>query len=118
MENIFEWRTQHPGDLQEAKRICEVYIHEGTPLQVNISWFSRISVERVIEEAERTNSEVPLDVFERAADEIATMMRGGVWGSFVRRGGCDREYSTDKRTSSLSIGKRNSSLEMHELAMQ
>lgn len=91
LESVINWQ---PGDFEEAKRIYETYIPVGAPLQVNISWRAREAVEKYFEhydqEEEKENDNMPPNVFEPAVYEITNMMvEGGVWGTFVWKGGCD-----------------------------
>ena len=93
MESLLEWQKVHNYSYDEALHICETFIFEGSCMQINISYDSRIGIETIISECEESGMPVPLNLFDKAASEISTMMQGGLWGTFVSRGGCDRAES-------------------------
>jgi hypothetical protein len=93
MESLLEWQKVHNYGFAEALRLCETYIFDGSCLQINISYDSRTGIESIIAECEDEGTPVPHDLFDKAASEISTMMQGGLWGTFVSRGGCDRAES-------------------------
>jgi hypothetical protein len=46
---------------------------------------------------------LPTDLFDEAANELASMMvEGGLWGSFVWKGGCDRADEDEGKESTDS----------------
>jgi len=95
MKDVLEWKSDTPGNVQEALAICEMYISEDAPLQVNISYATRTTLENQLEQASNQAS-VSLDLFNEAASEVSHMMvEGGVWGSFVWKGGCDNAEIDD-----------------------
>jgi len=103
MEALFDWKTKHHASYDEALRICELYIFDGSMMQINISYDSRTSIEREMSEAEEAGDRfVSLSLFDKAASEITVMMQGGVWGTFVSRGGVDRAESLAEAYERLS----------------
>jgi len=89
LKNVLEWEALSLGDREQAERMYELYIKEGAPMQINISWHARTDIERRLAEL-GPDQLVPEDIFEAASTEVARMMVvGGIWGSFVWLGGCD-----------------------------
>ena len=94
MESLLDWQTKHTCDYEEALKLCELYIFDGSMMQINISCDARTSIERIMADAEEDGMVfVPANLFDKAANEITTMMQGGLWGTFISRGGCDRAES-------------------------
>jgi hypothetical protein len=92
MERLLEWQTKYNFSYEEAVRMCQTFINDGAPLQINISYDSRTGIENMMADGEYTGR-VPMALFDKAAAEITSMMQGGLWGSFVSRGGVDRAES-------------------------
>jgi hypothetical protein len=104
LKSVIEWKAETPGDAEEALRLCETYVFEGSPLQINISWTARTNIESKMKRAmiDRT---VSLELFDEASSEVASMMvEGGIWGSFVWKGGCDNATSQDSSGDEGSWG--------------
>jgi hypothetical protein len=96
LKHVMEWKAESPGDAQGAARLCETYVSEGSPLQINISWSARTNIEKHLALGLNSGGTLPIDLFDEASSEIASMMvEGGVWGSFVWKGGCDSASSHD-----------------------
>ena len=104
IKNVLEWKAESPGDFQEAVRLCEMYVHEGSPLQINISWLARTNIEKRLADhrlllLNGDTIAVPITLFDEATNEVANMMvEGGVWGNFVWTGGCDHAESGGSST--------------------
>jgi hypothetical protein len=97
LKSVLEWKAESPGDLEYARGICETYIFEGSPLQVNISWKARTNIEEALQRAQRQGMNyISENSFDDAANELASnMVEGGLWGSFVWKGGCDLAEDED-----------------------
>jgi hypothetical protein len=93
LEDVLEWRTHHQKDRSRAEWILNKYIPEGAPSQINISCKSRVGI---LDTFRSQGDEISSDIFDSAVREITSLMvDGGVWNSFVWRGGCDRAESLE-----------------------
>lgn len=94
MESLLEWRTTHGSSYSDARRLVDTFIVDGSCMQINISYAARTEIEDIMAEVEESGCHVvPSTLFDRASAEITTMMQGGLWGTFVSRGFCDRADS-------------------------
>ena len=93
VESVLEWKADSPGDLAKAKVLVDGFIREESAYQVNISYHTRVEIERILDGGSLNGGKrVPLDLFDNAMHEVSSMMvEGGIWGSFVWKGGLDLE---------------------------
>jgi hypothetical protein len=104
LKGVMEWKAETPGEAEEAMRLCETYVFEGSPLQINISWSARTNIERKLQQGMKADGMVQLELFDEASNEVASMMvEGGIWGSFVWKGGCDSAASQDSSNDEGSV---------------
>lgn len=91
IEDLLIWKNEYPGDYARAVEMVDRYIQEEALLQINISYHARTRLISKINTLD-PNVVVPFDIFDEVFKEIsALMLDGGIWGSFVWKGGCDHE---------------------------